>query len=124
MGLARTIPGARPFGASASRSLRSLPAILSNPEPASSPDSHRRPEKQKGTTWKVVPFCFFGVPMGIRTPVTAVKGLCPRPLDDGDGTSLRKHKGRPYGRPLYMSLVELVGIEPTTSCMPCKRSPS
>ncbi len=25
-----------------------------------------------------------GVPKGIRTPVTAVKGLCPRPLDDGD----------------------------------------
>ena len=22
--------------------------------------------------------------MGIRTPVTAVKGRCPRPLDDGD----------------------------------------
>ena len=26
----------------------------------------------------------FGVPTGIRTPVTAVKGRCPRPLDDGD----------------------------------------
>ena len=25
-----------------------------------------------------------GVPKGIRTPVTAVKGRCPRPLDDGD----------------------------------------
>ena len=25
-----------------------------------------------------------GVPKGIRTPVTAVKGQCPRPLDDGD----------------------------------------
>ena len=25
-----------------------------------------------------------GVPTGIRTPVTAVKGRCPRPLDDGD----------------------------------------
>src|SRR3970040_506501 len=24
-----------------------------------------------------------GVPTGIRTPVTAVKGRCPRPLDDG-----------------------------------------
>ena len=31
------------------------------------------------------PFCFlFGVPKGIRTPVAAVKGQCPRPLDDGD----------------------------------------
>ena len=25
----------------------------------------------------------FGDPRGIRTPVTAVKGRCPRPLDDG-----------------------------------------
>ena len=27
---------------------------------------------------------FYGVPKGVRTPVTAVKGQCPRPLDDGD----------------------------------------
>ena len=27
---------------------------------------------------------YFGVPKGIRTPVTAVKGRCPGPLDDGD----------------------------------------
>ena len=26
----------------------------------------------------------FGVPKGIRTPVAAVKGRSPRPLDDGD----------------------------------------
>ena len=26
----------------------------------------------------------YGVPTGIRTPVTAVKGRCPRPLDDRD----------------------------------------
>ena len=26
----------------------------------------------------------FGVPTGVRTPVAAVKGRCPRPLDDGD----------------------------------------
>ena len=48
----------------------------------------------------------YGVPKGIRTPVAAVKGQCPRPLDDGD------------------LLLELGGIEPPTSCMPCKRSPS
>ena len=29
-------------------------------------------------------FVSIGVPKGIRTPVTAVKGRCPRPLDDGD----------------------------------------
>ncbi len=28
---------------------------------------------------------YIGVPAGIRTPVTGVKGRCPRPLDDGDG---------------------------------------
>ena len=27
-------------------------------------------------------FFFFGDPTGIRTPVTSVKGKCPRPLDD------------------------------------------
>ena len=27
---------------------------------------------------------YTGVPTGIRTPVTGVKGQCPRPLDDGD----------------------------------------
>ena len=47
----------------------------------------------------------FGVPNGIRTRVAAVKGRCPGPLDDGD-----------VG--LFVSgveLVELIGIEPTTS---------
>ena len=35
-----------------------------------------------------------GVPKGIRTPVAAVKGQCPRPLDDGDA-GLKT--GRPGG---------------------------
>ena len=39
------------------------------------------PHKQKNRLTAVV---LFGVPTGIRTPVTAVKGRCPRPLDDGD----------------------------------------
>ena len=30
-----------------------------------------------------------GVPTGIRTPVTSVKGMCPRPLDDGDAGQQR-----------------------------------
>ena len=34
-----------------------------------------------------------GVPTGIRTPVTAVKGRCPRPLDDGDVNLSRRKKG-------------------------------
>ncbi len=33
----------------------------------------------------------YGVPKGIRTPVTAVKGQCPGPLDDGDsGTTVAR----------------------------------
>ncbi len=32
-------------------------------------------------------FFKYGVPKGIRTPVAAVKGQCPRPLDDGDKSS-------------------------------------
>ena len=30
----------------------------------------------------------YGVPTGIRTPVTAVKGRCPRPLDDRDNVEV------------------------------------
>src|SRR5207245_11514352 len=56
-----------------------------------------------------------GVPTGIRTPVTAVKGRCPRPLDDGDEAEC-------FGTERLV--VELSGIEPLASCMPCKRSPS
>ena len=34
-----------------------------------------------------------GVPTGIRTPVTSVKGRCPRPLDDRDSLSANE-RGR------------------------------
>jgi hypothetical protein len=33
-----------------------------------------------------------GIPKGIRTPVTAVKGRCPRPLDDRDTNTIVKSK--------------------------------
>ena len=58
-----------------------------------------------------------GVPTGIRTPVLTVKGWCPRPLDDGDA-------GLKNSNVPALKLVEPGGIEPPTSCMPCKRSPS
>src|SRR5690606_13803789 len=32
-----------------------------------------------------------GVPTGIRTPVSTVKGWCPRPLDDGDAVELESN---------------------------------
>jgi hypothetical protein len=42
-------------------------------------------EMKKGLTLSDQAFsAIYGVPTGIRTPVTAVKGRCPRPLDDGD----------------------------------------
>ena len=62
----------------------------------------------------------YGVPKGIRTPVIAVKGRCPRPLDDGD-VEVRKKQTVIV---MTADLVEPDGIEPTTSCMPCRRSPS
>ena len=58
-----------------------------------------------------------GVLTGIRTPVPTVKGSCPRPLDDED-------KCFPANAESLKTLVEVSGIEPLTSCMPCKRSPS
>lgn len=37
-----------------------------------------------------------GVPKGSRTPVVAVKGRCPRPLDDGDDVCSRKEIRSPH----------------------------
>ena len=54
----------------------------------------------------------YGVPKGIRTPVTAVKGQCPGPLDDGDSvilllvTSIRQSVWTLRG--LYLSGKEVI----------------
>src|SRR5438128_6221366 len=40
-----------------------------------------------------------GVPKGIRTPVTAVKGRCPGPLDDGDAAAPRRAGAEDYTAP-------------------------
>ena len=39
-----------------------------------------------------------GVPKGSRTPVTAVKGRCPGPLDDGDSDTQNPVILRPVGK--------------------------
>jgi hypothetical protein len=39
-----------------------------------------------------------GAPMGIRTPVTGVKGQRPRPLDDGDTTLSSISKTRTHDK--------------------------
>ena len=54
---------------------------------------------------------FIGVPNGIRTRVTNVKGWCPRPLDDGDEEGSA-------GRPLFRTRRE-GGPERATRCIPC-----
>ena len=50
-----------------------------------------------------------GVPTGIRTPVAAVKGRCPRPLDDRDGMHKISFGGAKQDRTadLYNAIVAL-----------------
>ena len=83
-----------------------------------------------------------GVPTGIRTPVTAVKGRCPRPLDDGDpnktvttndsvpgggkrdrtadllhamqALSQLSYTPKPEKQPNHVKLAEWTGLEPAT----------
>src|SRR5690606_8989765 len=47
--------------------------------------------KEKSPPWRRA-FFFVGVPTGIRTPVSTVKGWCPRPLDDGDLKPVLTHE--------------------------------
>lgn len=51
-------------------------------------NSPKAPQKHLGPP-RGSPKCLNrGVPTGIRTPVSTVKGWCPRPLDDGDAVKL------------------------------------
>jgi hypothetical protein len=43
-----------------------------------------------------------GVPTGIRTPVAAVRGRCPRPLDDGDPGREARSFGCPRDRAVFL----------------------
>jgi hypothetical protein len=40
-------------------------------------------QKKRGIALFAIPLFMLGGPKGIRTPVTDVRGQCPRPLDDG-----------------------------------------
>src|SRR3954462_13470982 len=74
---------AKPTGDAALRGMRASRGYgRSRQWSAGAPDSTRR----TGCTWTTAWLGRgkSGVPTGIRTPVTAVKGRCPRPLDDGD----------------------------------------
>src|SRR5579863_7606885 len=65
-----------------------------------------------------------GVPRGIRTPVTAVKGRCPGPLDDGDAAGRipiyhapqnapqNEPKHRPHTRPFTPPHPQLTPAKP------------
>ncbi len=48
-----------------------------------------------------------GVPKGIRTPVAAVKGRCPGPLDDGDASQKPGGASRDRTGDLYNAIVAL-----------------
>ena len=78
---AQVIPGAHPAG-----QRRELRCSACAPGARwSNPDSGRRSNHflenhiNKKVRHEAGPFCLYGVPKGIRTPVVAVKGRCPRP---------------------------------------------
>src|SRR5579883_427957 len=59
---------------------------------------------------KLLSSLFYGVPRGIRTPVTAVRGRCPGPLDEGDearGPYLAARHGAIKPHPLIGSIAEV-----------------
>jgi hypothetical protein len=60
-------------------------------------DSNSRPRPWQGRALPTELFPQNGVPKGSRTPVTAVKGQCPRPLDDGDLENLQQRSLPKWG---------------------------
>ncbi len=71
---------------------REEPATPTGLEPATSAVTGRRANQLRyGALSGLVPkTCKLRIPNGIRTRAAAVKGRCPRPLDDGDlGVDLR-----------------------------------
>ncbi len=68
--------------------------LLAVPDPFPSGNSIRRhfdaAQSEGKTGDELLLLVLNGVPNGIRTRVAAVKGRCPRPLDDG-GAHLRLH---------------------------------
>ncbi len=48
------------------------------------PNCHAQKQKGLRINASLCSITLYGVPKGVRTPVTGVKGQCPRPLDDGD----------------------------------------
>lgn len=84
----------------------------------------RRAQRKTGSSSELPACVKSGVPTGIRTPVSTVKGWCPRPLDDGDAETVLRHSDDQAVTTIGQIVVEPGGIEPPTSCMPCRRSPS
>ena len=47
-----------------------------------------------------------GVPTGIRTPVSTVKGWCPRPLDDGNVTRIAADPRQKTGESRWIRTID------------------
>src|SRR5690348_17240131 len=72
-----------PLRCSRQRSLAAAALLTFDAPRARGARQHSR-EAKNGRPQTFFPLEISGVPYGIRTRVTAVKGRCPRPLDEGD----------------------------------------
>ena len=75
-----------------------LAGLTLNNDPTPSASVYHTAGKPIGIPLKNKSFLEIGVPTGIRTPVAAVRGRCPRPLDDGDVFGARSALCRNSGR--------------------------